>query len=176
LEFIQAPSRQSLEFVPGSDDDPLSFGRFAARKFGTSHAVAFVMAVSNYRDLIAWQLAAEFRAEVIRLLRGSQEAWRNVRFRDQLVDAASSVPANLAEGFRRFSPREFCKFIDYSLASLAESEERLITGVELGYFTREECSPAFQLARRCLTAAIRLKQSQRRFIQTSYSRSSRKES
>jgi four helix bundle protein len=121
------------------------------------------MAVRHHRDLITWQLADEFKSEVIRLLKSSPAAWSDLRYRSQLVDCSLSVTANLVEGFRRFSSGEFPRFIDYSLASLGEAEQRLKDGIELGHFQAEACEPAFKLARRCLTAAIRLKQSQRRF-------------
>ena len=140
---------------------------------GTGHAVVPFMAVRSYRDLIAWQLASQFQKEVLRLLQASPEAWRNNKFRDQLIDAVNSVVANLAEGFRRFSPGEFCKFIDYSLASLGEAEVRLEGGIDVGYFSAEHCALAFQLARRCLTASIRLKQSQSRFTRARKPRRSR---
>ena len=47
--------------------------------------------------------------------------------RNQLLDAASSVPANLVEGFRRYSPGEFPRFIDYSLASLGSQSSACAT-------------------------------------------------
>jgi four helix bundle protein len=118
--------------------------------------------VRRYRDLIAWQLGNQFKAEVFRLLKSSPEAWSNLKYRSQLLDSAASVVANLVEGFLRFSPGEFPKFIDYSLGSLGEAEQRLRDGIELGYFEEADCETAFRLARRCLTASIRLKQSQRR--------------
>jgi four helix bundle protein len=121
------------------------------------------MAVARYQDLIAWQLADQFKSEVFRLVKSSTEASRNLKYRNQLLDAACSVTSNLVEGFRRFSPGEFPRFIDYSLASLGETEQRLQDGIALGYFTAQECAGAFQLARRCLTASVRLKHSQRRF-------------
>lgn len=108
-------------------------------------------------------MADQFKSEVIRLLKSSPAAWSDLRYRSQLLDSASSVAANLVEGFRRYSPREFSRFIDYSMASLGEAEQRLRDGIELGYFGEDACKAAFRLARRCLTASIRLKHSQRRF-------------
>ena len=122
------------------------------------------MMVPHYRDLIAWQLAEQFKVEVVRLVRSSPEASKNVRYRDQVVNAAASVTANLVECFLRFSPGDLRRFIDYSLASLGETESRLKDGILIGYFSEPDCSAAFKLARRCLTACIRLKQSQLLFM------------
>ena len=120
--------------------------------------------VPRYQDLIAWQMADHFKAEVFRLLKASPNAWSDFRYRSQLLSASTSVTANLVEGFRRFSPTEFPKFIDYSVASLGEAEQRLRDGIELGYFKAEDCASAFRFARRCLTASLRLKHSQRKFL------------
>ncbi len=117
------------------------------------------MMVGHYRELIAWQLADQFKIEVIRLVESSPAVSRSYKYRDQLLSAATSVAANLVEGFLRFSPGEFRKFIDYAVASLSEAEIRLKDGIALRYFNEAECELALQLARRCLTASIRLKQS-----------------
>ena len=122
-----------------------------------------VMAVARkYRDLIAWQLADEFKKEVFQILRSSDAAWRSLRYRDHLIDEASGVAANIAEGFLRHPPAQFRQFLDYAIASIGEAENRLADGIDLGFFNRDRCDIAFQLARRCLTASVRLKQSQKR--------------
>ncbi len=124
------------------------------------------MAVRRPQDLIAWQLAEGFKIEVFRLVSGSREAQRELRFKSQILDAASSVTSNITEGFLRRSPGDFARFLDYSLGSLGEAEQRLRDGIQLGYFNASDCQEAFSLARRCLTATVRLKQSQLRYIQS----------
>jgi hypothetical protein len=99
------------------------------------------MGVRRYQDLIAWQVGDEFKLEVYRLIRESPQAQRSFRFRDQLQDSASSVTKNIIEGFLRKSPRMFMTY----------------------YFKEPDCEAAFKLARRTLTAVIRLKQSQDRY-------------
>ena len=122
------------------------------------------MAVSHYRDLIAWQLAQEFKEDIVRLVKSSPAASANLRYRDQLLDAAMSVTANLTEGFLRYSPGDFRRFIGYSIASLGEAEVRLKDGILLGDFNESDCARAFTLAKRCLTPCVRLRQSQRLFM------------
>jgi four helix bundle protein len=69
---------------------------------------------------------------------------------------------NIAEGFLRCSPGDFRRFLDYSLASLGETERRLKNGIARKFFEDSACAPAFRLAKRATMAIIRLKQSQRR--------------
>ena len=122
------------------------------------------MAVRRYQDLIAWQLGEAFKLEVFRLVRASDGARCDHRFRSQLLEAARAVPANVIEGFLRYAPREFVRFIGFSIGSLGEAESRLRDGIQLRYFTEAECAGALHLARRCLTASVRLKRSQQRFL------------
>jgi four helix bundle protein len=120
------------------------------------------MVARKCEELIAWQLSEAFRAEIYRLVRGSPEASQDMRYRSQIFEAADSIGVNIREGFLRFSPGEFAKFLDYALASLGEAEQRLKNGVRRMYFDEPSCREALQLARRALTAIVRLKQSQKR--------------
>lgn len=118
--------------------------------------------VRTYRDLMAWQLADAFKVEVFSRVAASAKARDNRLYHDQLVDAASAVSKDVAEGFLRRSPKEFSRFLGYAAGSLGEAEERLKDGVLLGYFATDECQHALRLARRCMVAVVRLRQSQLR--------------
>ena len=107
-------------------------------------------------DLVVWQLASEFEGRVIDLVRRTPQAFRDFRFANQLTDAASSVPSNVAEGFHRFKAGEFAQFLRYARASLAEAEQRLHTGVRKNYFRQAEIDPLLRLARRLGKGAMNL--------------------
>ena len=119
------------------------------------------MGVRHYKELIAWQLAEQFKIEVFGLVKASQRASDDRGFAEQLIGAAGSVTHNIAEGFLRFGGREFKRFLDYALGSLGEAEGRLSDGIQLGYFDAASCEVAFRFAKRCLVATVRLKRSQR---------------
>jgi len=123
------------------------------------------MVARRYQDLIAFQTGTTFKRTLFRLVLASPGARSDLKFRSQILEAARSVPANIAEGFRRYSPGDFARFLDFSLASLAEAEERLADGIDLAYFRKDDCAEAFVLAKRCLTASIRLKHTQLRYLQ-----------
>ena len=86
------------------------------------HCQVSVTGVKKVEEFAAWQLADAFKSEVFALLKASREAMRDRRFRYQLKDSASGPPKHITEGFLRFSPREFCRFLDYALGSLREAE------------------------------------------------------
>jgi hypothetical protein len=46
------------------------------------------------------------------------------------------------------------------------AEGHLRDGIRLGHFIERDCAAALLLARRCLTASVRLRRSQRRFLET----------
>jgi four helix bundle protein len=108
----------------------------------------------TFRDLVAWQLAFELKCQVVALLQDGP-ATRDFRFRDQLADAARSVPANVAEGFGRFNPAEIARFVDIARGSLDETENHLRDGVASKYFTAESVGPLIRLAARCRVALDR---------------------
>jgi four helix bundle protein len=54
--------------------------------------------------------------------------------------AAVSAAANITEGASRLGPREFRRFLDLSLGSLAELSYLLLLATELGYLTKEQAT------------------------------------
>lgn len=116
------------------------------------------MGAKNLGELVTWQLADRFRSEVTALVLASPGASRDYRYRGQLLEAASGVASNVAEGFSRRWPLDFARFLDYAISGLAESESRLKDGVLRRYFTEEDCRAPLRTKRRCSAAARRLRE------------------
>jgi four helix bundle protein len=57
----------------------------------------------------------------------------------QLERAASGAPAHVAEGFGRFNPADFARFLVLARSSLMESQNHLLDAVDKGYITEETC-------------------------------------
>ena len=74
------------------------------------------------------------------------------KFRENMRDAADSAQRNFPEGFGRFAPGDFARFLDHSRASLMEVKNALSSGVERAYWTSEEADAADKLANRALKA------------------------
>lgn len=55
----------------------------------------------------------------------------------QMRRAAVSIPANIAEGFKRFHSKEYRQFLHITLGSAAELETETIIAQRLGYLTEE---------------------------------------
>jgi four helix bundle protein len=118
------------------------------------------MAVRRLENLLAFQLAGEFKGYVYDAVDQSAAARQDLRFRDQICDAASGVESCIAERFSRRSPGEFAQFLRYALASLSEAETRLTDGIDRRYFTTDSCARAFTYACRCRSVTAGLLASQ----------------
>ena len=122
------------------------------------------MAVYRYRALATWKLTEAFKLEVFRLIRTHPAARKNFDFSGQLIKSARAPSKDIAEGFERRSAPTFALYLTYALASLAEANEHLIDGIQLGYFPEDECRKALDLALRCLNAAEKLRDAQYRYV------------
>ncbi|HMJ17116.1 MAG TPA: four helix bundle protein [Gemmatimonadaceae bacterium] len=81
--------------------------------------------MADFKKLQVWQKAHALAVSVDRVckrIRGSQYA----SLRNQLFRSASSIPANIAEGRRQTSEKEFRRFLRIALNSSSELEYHLI--------------------------------------------------
>jgi four helix bundle protein len=132
---------------------------------GTPVALLVFMGVKRLEDLVAFQQAVAFKLEVYAVVQRHSTAQRDFRYRDQLFDAASSVEANIAEGWRRFSAIDMIRFLRYAAGSLEEARVRLLDGVARGYFGQDACQQALEHAARCSAATTGLARSLGRLAQ-----------
>ena len=89
-------------------------------------------AAKSFEDLIVWQKA---HAWVLLIYRLSDEfpAKENYSLTSQLRRAAMSVPANIAEGFKKRGVRDKLRFFNIAQGSLEESRYFLILARDLNY-------------------------------------------
>ena len=88
----------------------------------------------SFCDLIVWQKSHRFVLDVYRLTSTfpKQEIYCLVT---QMRRAAVSIPANIAEGFRRRGKSEKVRFMNIAESSLEESRYYLLLTEDLGYGT-----------------------------------------
>ena len=109
------------------------------------------MGVTDFRDLIAWQLADELRREVIAFT-AHEPAARDFKFCAQIRDAIASACRNTSEGFGRFRPADNARFLEFAHASLSEVQDGLIEAREKKYISDELNDRLWTLSRRALGA------------------------
>jgi four helix bundle protein len=74
----------------------------------------------RHKDLIVWQLSYQLEREVFAKT-ATGEVAKDFKFRDQIRDASASAPRNIAEGFGRYRPKEFARFLEIARGSLTET-------------------------------------------------------
>jgi four helix bundle protein len=91
----------------------------------------------TFRDLLVWQKAHEFVLEVYRYTESfpQREIYGLVQ---QMRRAAVSIPANVAEGFKRRGKADKARFMNIAEGSLEESRYYLILAHDLGYGRPQE--------------------------------------
>jgi len=85
-------------------------------------------------------------AEQACLLAGRVRGHGRFAMRSQLVRAAISVPSNLAEGWRRDSPKDKAHFFSIAHGSLAELQTQIVLSTRLGWIAGKEATTFFELA------------------------------
>ena len=86
----------------------------------------------SFRDLIVWRKAHELALAVYRFT-GSFPRQETYGLSSQMRRAAVSIPANIAEGFRKRGRADKARFMNTAEASLEESRYYLILAQDLGY-------------------------------------------
>jgi four helix bundle protein len=94
--------------------------------------------MERFEDIVAWQKARELTAQVYRLSQQQDCLRKDFGLRDQMLRAAISMMANIAEGFERGRLSEFHQFLSVSKASCAELRSHLYVALDAGYLTAEE--------------------------------------
>lgn len=110
---------------------------------------------ADFVDLIAWQEGVALVREVVRL--ASQVRGPGARdLVDQVLRAAESVPANIAEGYGRGPGREFARFLRIAAASAAEVESHVRVAEASGRLAAEPAQRLVAQARRARALATGL--------------------
>ena len=89
-------------------------------------ATSILRSMGDFKRLQVWRKAHALSIRIhllARRMRGAGVA----NLRNQLIRAAESIPTNIVEGHGQASPKDFARFLGYSLNSGAEVEQHLLT-------------------------------------------------
>jgi len=105
----------------------------------------------SFRDLIVWQKAHQFVLAVYPFTAAfpRQETYG---LSMQMRRAAVSIPANIAEGFRRRGRADKARFMNIAEGSIEECRYYLILAKDLGYGDTEDLTAALEEVSRLLNA------------------------
>ena len=109
----------------------------------------------SHEELIVWQLADELKIAVYALIR-TGPIRRDADLLSQLRRSASSAPRQIAEGFGRYLPGEFSRYLRNANGEFKEIYDALKDGTDRGYFTTDQILPLQRLTKRASKAATNL--------------------
>ena len=101
--------------------------------------------IDRHEQLVAWQFASEL-ADLIDTLIANGAARDNQGFRDQILKSSAKAPAQIAEGFARYTPRDSANYYRIARASLAETRTHLQRGFHREYWSEADQKKALELA------------------------------
>ena len=136
-----------------------------ARSWRGSCSTRRMPGVRRAEDFVAWQLCMELEDFVVAITANGRVA-KDFDFCNQIRRSAGAAAPNIAEGFGRFTPREFARYLRIALSSLAETATHLERGRRRNYFSEEEQERAESLCRRARFMTKRLLQSKLRQIKS----------
>ncbi|MDZ7951250.1 four helix bundle protein [Nostoc sp. DedQUE09] len=88
--------------------------------------------IETFEDLKVWQKGIDLVKQIY--LRAKEgELSRDFGLRDQLRRASVSIPTNIAEGFERYSRKEYLDFLNIAKGSAGEVRSLLRVALEVGY-------------------------------------------
>jgi len=103
------------------------------------------MKITRFEDLECWQEARQLTRIVYGVTNGPLFK-RDLRLSGQVQAAATSVMANIAEGFVRHFPKEFVQFLFIAMSSAAEVQSHLYVALDQGYIEQKQFAMIYEQA------------------------------
>ena len=92
------------------------------------------MGVNKFEDILAWQKAGELTMNIYKTFQDNKD----FAFRDQIRRASVSIMNNIAEGFERYSNKEFKRFLYIAKGSCGEVRSMLYLAIKLNYVSEKQ--------------------------------------
>jgi four helix bundle protein len=103
--------------------------------------------ISSFEQLVVWQESQNLAVDVYKISRDFPKE-ETFGVTSQIRRAASSVSANIAEGFGRSSAKDKLQFYTIAYGSLLETKNFLYLSEKLGYIEKQSCQ---DMIRQCTT-------------------------
>lgn len=99
----------------------------------------------RFEEIKAWQMARAMNKKIYLVSNGTNFS-KDFALRNQMRESAVSIMANIAEGFERYSKKEFVQFLVIAKGLAGELRSHLYIAFDLGYIEDDNCE---ELIKRC---------------------------
>jgi four helix bundle protein len=96
----------------------------------------FLATITRFEDLEIWQLARQQSLDIFEISK-SKQFCSDFSLINQMNSSAGSVMDNIAEGFERFSKKEFIQFLVIAKGSNGEVRSQLYRAFDKNFITKE---------------------------------------
>lgn len=103
----------------------------------------------TFQDLIVWQKAHQFVLDAYKYTKKFPK-YELYGLTYQFRRAAVSIPANIAEGFKKRGPKDTMRFLNISHGSLEECRYYIILAKDLGYGNADDLNNSLEEVSRLL--------------------------
>lgn len=97
------------------------------------------MKIKSYKNLNIWKRSMVAVEDIYKITKNFPKE-EMYGLASQSRRSAISIPSNIAEGFARFSNKEYRQFLFISLGSCAELSTQIIIALRLGYLKNKEAN------------------------------------
>ncbi|HEX9987614.1 MAG TPA: four helix bundle protein [Chloroflexia bacterium] len=92
--------------------------------------------IERFEDLQAWKKARALTRSIYETTKHGTFG-QDYGLSRQIQRASVSIMSNIAEGFERRTPGEFCQFLTIAKASCAELRSQLYVALDVGYLSQD---------------------------------------
>jgi four helix bundle protein len=100
--------------------------------------------VEKFEDLLVWQEARKLTNDIAGIVKRPTFG-KGFSLVDQILRSSRSIMSNIAEGFGRYTYRDYKQFLFIARGSLTETQSHLYIALDLRYITEEEFQKIYDL-------------------------------
>jgi len=102
--------------------------------------------IKLFEELPVWKDARKFANKIYNLTKKFPKEER-YGLTSQITRAAVSIGSNIAEGFDRYSKKDFIRFLIIARGSISEIQNNLYIALDLKYINQDDFQEAYALAK-----------------------------
>ncbi len=102
--------------------------------------------IKSFEELPVWKDARKFANKIYNLTKKFPKEER-YGLTSQITRAAVSIGSNIAEGFDRYSKKDFIRFLIIARGSISEIQNNLYIALDLKYINQDDFQEAYALAK-----------------------------
>jgi len=102
--------------------------------------------IKSFEELPVWKDARKFANKIYNLTKKFPKE-ENYGLTSQITRAAVSIGSNIAEGFDRYSKKDFIKFLIIARGSISEIQNDLYIALDLKYINQNDFQETYALSK-----------------------------